>query len=36
MTLHMALMKKYKMIVQDDLEDFSEELQNILKEFEKI
>jgi hypothetical protein len=31
MTLHMDLMKKYGMISQEDLEEFSEELQEFLK-----
>ena len=35
MTLHMALMKRYKMIGQDDIDEFSEELQKFLKEFER-
>ena len=36
MTLHMALMNRYGMIGQDDLDEFSEELQKYLKEFERI
>ena len=36
MTLHMAIMKRYEMICQDDIEEFSEELQKFLKEIEKI
>ena len=36
MTLHMALMKRYKMIDQDDIIEFSEELQNLLKELERV
>ena len=36
MTLHIALMKRYKMIDQDDIDEFSEELQRFLKEFERI
>ena len=36
MTLHMALMKRYEMINQDDIKEFSEELQNLLKEIERI
>ena len=36
MTLHMALMKKYKMIDRDDISEFSEEIQNLLKEFERF
>lgn len=31
MALHMALMKKYEMIYQEDIEEFSEELQEVLK-----
>jgi hypothetical protein len=36
MTLQMALMKKYEMIDQNDIEEFSEELQNLLKKIERI
>ena len=36
MTLHMALMKKYEMIGQEDIEEFSEELQELLKNIERI
>ena len=36
MSLHMALMKKYKMICQKDIEEFSEELQELLKNIERI
>ena len=36
MILHVALMKKYKMIDRDDISEFSEELQNFLKEFESV
>ena len=36
MSLHMALMKKYEMIYQEDIEEFSEELQEHLKNIEKI
>ena len=36
MTLHMAIMKRYGMIFQDDIEEFSEELQKLLKEIERI
>jgi hypothetical protein len=36
MTLHIALMKKVKMIDQEDIEEFSEELQDILKRIERI
>ena len=36
MSLHMALMKKYKMICKEDIEEFSEELQEYLKSIEKI
>ncbi len=36
MTLHMALMKKYEMIDQNDIQEFSKELQNFLKEIERI
>lgn len=36
MTLHMALMKKYKMIDRDDISEFSEELQDFMKEFERV
>ena len=31
MSLHMALMKKYEMICQEDIEEFSEELQEYIK-----
>jgi restriction endonuclease len=33
---HMVLMKRYRMISQDDIEEFSEELQKFLQEFERI
>jgi len=36
MLLHMALMKKYKMIGEDDIKEFSEELQEYLKEIDRI
>jgi hypothetical protein len=36
MTLHMALMKRYEMISQEDIEEFSEELQEFLKNIERI
>ena len=36
MSLHMALMKKYKMICKEDIEEFSEELQEYLINIEKI
>jgi len=36
MTSHMAIMKRYEMICQDDIEEFSEELQKLLKEIERI
>jgi hypothetical protein len=36
MSLHMALMKKYEMICQEDIEEFSEELQEHLKNIERI
>ena len=36
MMLQMALMKKYKMIDRDDISEFSEEIQNLLKEFERF
>ena len=36
MTLKIALMKRYGMIYQDDIDEFSAELQKFLKEFEKI
>jgi hypothetical protein len=36
MSLHMALMKKYEMICQEDTEEFSEELQEHLKNIERI
>ena len=35
MCLHMALMKKYKMICKEDLEEFSEELRKSLADFER-
>ena len=35
MILQMALMKKYKMIDRDDISEFSEEIQNLLKELER-
>jgi protein-tyrosine phosphatase len=36
MFLHMALMKKYKMICKEDIEEFSEELQEYMKKIERI
>ncbi len=36
MSLHMALMKKYKMICKEDIEEFSEELQEYLKNIERV
>jgi hypothetical protein len=36
MTLQMALMKKYEMIDQNDIQEFSDELQIFLKEIERI
>jgi len=36
LTLHMALMKRYEMISQEDIEEFSEELQEFLKNIERI
>ena len=36
MFLHMALMKKYKMISKEDIEEFSEELKESLENFERI
>ncbi|MGM0428082.1 MAG: hypothetical protein ACQEQ7_12695 [Thermodesulfobacteriota bacterium] len=36
MILQMALMKRYEMIGQEEIAAFSEELQNILKELERI
>ena len=36
MSLHMALMKKFEMITQEDIEEFSEELQKHLKNVERI
>jgi protein-tyrosine phosphatase len=36
MTLHMALMKKYEMICQEDIDEFSKELQELLKNIERI
>ena len=36
MTLQMALMKRYEMIFQEDIEEFSEELQERLKNIERI
>ena len=32
MSLHMALMKRYKMIEEDDIKEFSKELQDYLNE----
>jgi hypothetical protein len=32
----MALMKKYKMISKEDIEEFSEELKESLENFERI
>ena len=36
MTLYMALMKKYEMIDQKDIKEFSEELQELLKNIERF
>ena len=36
MTLHLALMKKHEMIGQEDIKEFSEELQEFLKNIERI
>jgi hypothetical protein len=36
MTSHMALMMKYKMIDQDDVEEFSEELQEFLERYKNL
>ena len=36
MSLHMALMKRYKMIEEDDIKEFSNELQELLNEISKI
>jgi len=36
MSLHMALMNRYKMICKEDIEEFSEELQEYLKKIERI
>ncbi len=36
MSLQMALMKKYKMIRKEDIEEFSEELKEYLKNIEQI
>jgi wyosine [tRNA(Phe)-imidazoG37] synthetase (radical SAM superfamily) len=36
MSLHMALMKKFEMIYQEDIEEFSKELQEHLKNVERI
>ena len=36
MTLHMALMKKFEMVSQEDIEKFSTELQKFLKNIERI
>ena len=36
MTLQMALMKRYEMVCQKDMEEFSEELQEFLKNIERI
>jgi hypothetical protein len=35
MTLHIALMKKHEMICQEEIEEFSEELQEFLKNIER-
>jgi len=36
MSLHMALMKNYEMICKEDIEELSEELQEDLKNIERI
>jgi hypothetical protein len=36
MALHMALMKKFEMIFQEDIQEFSAELQELLKNIERI
>jgi hypothetical protein len=36
MTLHMALMQKYEMIFEEDIEEFSVELQELLKNIQRI
>ena len=36
MISHMTLMKKYEMIDRNDISEFSEELQNLLKELERV
>ena len=36
MLVHMAIMKKYGMICKEDIEEFSEELQKLLEDFERI
>ena len=36
MISHMALMKRYEMIGRDDISEFSEEIQNLLKELERV
>ena len=36
MFMHMLFMKKYKMICKEDIEEFSEELQKLFKDFERI
>lgn len=36
MLLHMALMKRYKMIGEDDIKEFSEELQEYLNEINRF
>jgi len=36
MTLHMAVMKKYEIICKQDIEEFSDELQEFLKNIERI
>jgi hypothetical protein len=36
MTLHMALMKKCEMISQEDIEEFSTELQEVLKNIQRF
>jgi hypothetical protein len=36
MTLRMALMQKYEMIGEVDIEEFSEEIRELMKEYKRI
>jgi hypothetical protein len=36
MTLRMALMQKYEMIGDVDIEEFSEEIRELMKEYKRI